>query len=80
MYCLNINQTNFWSNELLYLQLQDNENPLLLLKPPILSLTSLMLIYSTAFSRSETPPGFKPSIPKGLKEGVLLLPMDTSHL
>ena len=46
---------NFWSNEFFCLQLQDNENPLLPLKPSILSLTLFMLIYSTAFSRSETP-------------------------
>lgn len=82
MYCLNINPTNFWDkpNKYLYLQLQDNENPFLSLKLSFLSLPPLMLIYSTAFARSETPPGFKPGILEGLREGVLLLPMDTSHL
>lgn len=38
-----------------------------------------MLMYSTAFSRSETPLRFKPGIPEGLWEGVLLFPMDTSQ-
>lgn len=73
---------NFWdkSNEFLYLQLQDNENPFLSLKLSILSLTLLMLIYSTAFSRAEIPPGFKSGILENLWEGVLLLPEWTDLL
>lgn len=39
-----------------------------------------MLSYNTAFSRSETPPGFKPGIPGGIWEGALLLAMDKSLL
>lgn len=39
-----------------------------------------MLMYSTASSRSEPPPRFTPGVPEGLWEGVLLFPMDTSHV